>query len=266
MARVPVLHLTRPIRLPLVEEEGLRTRADLSGLLGEVDDFDLAAPGTYARGKRVSFYLSEDVARGLTGELGVGLVATTVDPRKSLANTLSARRGGSPQDYWAAARPLADWQADGEVPDDLEVHVNVGVRAKFLDLRAPLVDDDDLGEWAGMVNAAADEDRLSAKSLMHLAVIASEGDFESDAFTAACALAWRDEPDPPSVMGDLAELGPDKVASAALAEFGTESPEATLRLREVLEETRAWADENGIPHGQGVLARTALVLEQLPSA
>ncbi len=261
-----MFHLTRPIRLPLIEEEGLRTRADLSGLLGPVDDFDLAAPGTFARGKRVSGYLSSSFAADHTDQHGVGLVATTVDPRKALANTVAARESESPSDYWSAARPLAEWEADGDLPEDLEVHVNVGVRAKFLDLRAPLATDDDLGEYAGLVHAAADEDRLSAKSLMHLAVIASEGDFESDVFTAACALAWRDEPDPASVMSDLVELGPDKIASAALAEFGAESPEATLRLREVLDETRDWADENGIPHGQGILARTALVLDTLPAA
>lgn len=265
VSRVPILHLTRPVRLPLIEEEGLRTRADLSGLLGPVGDFDQAAPGTFARGKRVSGFVSSSFAAGRTEEHGVGLVASTVDPRKAVANTVAAREADAPSDYWAAARPLAEWQADGDLPEDLEVHVNVGIRAKFLELRAPLVTDDDLGDYAGLVHAAADEDRLSAKSLMHLAVIASEGDFESDVFLAACALAWRDRQDPASVMADLVELGPDKIASAALAEFGAESPEATLRLREVLDETRDWADENGIPHGQGILARTALVLDMLPA-
>ncbi len=261
-----MFHLTLPIRLPLIEEEGLRTRADLSGLLGPVDDFDKAAPGTFARGKRVSGYLSSSFAADHTDEHGVGLAETSVDPRKAVANTVTARESQSPADYWSGARPLAAWQADGSLPDDLEVHVNVGVRAKFLELRAPLVTDEDLGHYAGLVHAAADEDRLSAKSLMHLAVIACDGDFDSDAFTAACALAWRDQPDPASVMTELLELGPDKIASAALAEFGGESPEATLRLREVLDETRDWADENGIPHGQGILARTALVLDTLPAA
>lgn len=265
MSRVPVFHLTPPVRLPLIEEEGLRTRTDLSGLLGPVDEFDQAAPGTFARGKRVSAYTSREYAVQHTGEYGVGLVTTTVDPRKAVANTASERASKDPADYWAGTRPLADWMAEGDLPEDLEVHVNVGVRAKFVQLLAPLVDDDDLGDYAGLVEQAAETDRLSAKALMHLAVIACEGDFESDAFTAACALAWRDDQDPPSVMSDMVELGPDKIASAALAEFGGDSPEATLRLREVLDETREWADENGLPHGQGILARTALVLETLPA-
>lgn len=266
MARVPVFHLTQPIRLPVIEEEGLRTRADLSGLLGPVDEFDQAAPGTFARGKRVSAYVSRAHAEDRVEEHGCGLVTTSVDPAKALANTASARTSEDPEAYWEAARPLADWQAEGDLPEDLEVHVNVGVRAKFVELLAPVVSDDDLGDYAGLVRAVADEDRLSAKALMHLALIASEGDFESEAFTAACALAWRDQSDPPSVMSELVELGPDKIASAALAEFGGDSPDAVVRLREVLDETREWADENGLPHGQGILARTALVLDELPTA
>ncbi len=263
--RVPVFHLTRPVRLPLIEEQGLRTRADLSGLLGPVDEFDQAAPGTFARGKRVSGYLDRDHAAGHTGDHGVGLVTTTVDPAKALANTVTARADQDPDAYWAGTRPLATWLAEDDVPADLEVHVNVGVRAKFLQLLAPLVVDDDLGDYAGIVHAAADEDRLSAKALMHLAVIASEGDFDTDVFRAACALAWRDQEDEPGVMAELVDFGPDKIASAALAEFGGDSPEATLRLREVLDETREWADDNGLPHGQGILARTALVLDTLPA-
>src|SRR5690606_14062257 len=121
------------------------------------------------------------------------------------------------------------WQADGDLPDDLEVHVNVPVRAKYVQLHAPLFRDEDLGEFAPLVDAVADEDRLEAKALMHLAIIASEGDFDSDAFRAACALAWRDEPDPDSLTRELVELDPDKIASAALAEFGSTAPDATSR-------------------------------------
>jgi hypothetical protein len=35
-------------------------------------------------------------------------------------------------------------------------------------------------------------------------------------------------------------------------------------LREALEETREWADQNGVDHGRGLFARTALVLDELP--
>jgi hypothetical protein len=219
----------------------------------------------FANGKRVSAYLDLDHARTHVAEHGAGLVAYTVDPRKTLA-VPSSLRDGDPDAYWAAAKPLSTWQDGGDLPDDLEVHVNVGVRAKFVALKAPLFDDDDLGDYAPIVKAVADEDRLSAKALMHLAVIASAGDFESEAFNAACALAWRDVPDPDGIVKELVDLDADKIASAAIAEFGGESTDAAAQLREALESTRTWADDNGLPHGRGILARTAFVLEQLPTA
>lgn len=265
MPRVTVHHLTAPLRLPLIEEEGLRTRADLSGLLGPIDAFDEAAPGTFAHGKRVSAYLSLEHASAQVDEHGAGLVAYTVDPAKTLAAPTSAR-AGDPAAYWEAARPLSAWQSDGDVPDDLEVHVNVGVRAKYLELRAPLFRPEDLGDYASLVDAVADTDRLSAKALMHLAVIASEGDFETPVFNAACALAWRDTPDPDDITRELVETDPDKICSAALAEFGTEAPDATTTLRATLEDTRAWADENGMTASKGILTRTALILNDLPTA
>ena len=261
-----VHHLTAPVHLPMIEEEGLRTRADLSSLLGPIGQFDEAAPGTFAHGKRVSGYLSLDHARTHVDEHGAGLVSYSVDPAKALAAPASARAGGEAEAYWAGARPLADWQADGEVPEDLEVHVNVGVRAKFLQLHAPLFRDEDLGAYAPLVDAVADEDRLSAKALMHLAIIACEGDFDTPEFRAACAFAWRDEPDPDRLTRELVELDPDKIASAALAEFGSVAHDATTRLREVLEDTRTWADENGMSPAKGVLTRTALILNTVPTA
>ncbi|WP_211262360.1 hypothetical protein [Nitriliruptor alkaliphilus] len=257
-----VFHLTPVRNLPLIEEDGLRTRADLSGRLGPVDDFDQAAPGTYANGKRVTGWLSRDHAGSVSGELGPGLVSYSVDPRKTLAAPASLR-DGDPAAYWEAAKPLADWQAEGEPPTDLEVHTNVPVRAKYLQLHAPLVDEEDLGDYAPLVAAVADEDRLSAKALMHLAVIASEADFESTDFVAACALAWRDEQDSPNLVRELIETDPDKVASAALAEHGATAPEVTGKLRQILDETREWADSQGLEHGRGLFARTAAVLDVL---
>lgn len=265
MPRVTVHHLTEPIRLPMIEEEGLRTRADLSGLFGPPGAFDLAAPGTFAHGKRVSGYLSLEHAKAHREEHGAGLVSYSVDPSKTLA-ARSADRDGDPEAYWASARPLSEWQRDADVPEDLEVHVNVLVRAKYLTLHAPLFTDSDLGDYAPLVAAVADEDRLSAKALMHLSIIACGGEFDSDEFRAACALAWRDTPDPEGLTRDLVEMDPDKIASAALAEFGSEAQDATARLREALEETRVWSEENGLPAGRGILTRTALVLDQLPSA
>lgn len=263
MARVTVHHLTLPKRLPLIEEDGLRTRADLSGLYGPPGPLDQAAPGTYAHGKRVSGWVSLDHARTRIAELGGGHVTYSVDPARTVANRASLR-DGDPVAYWESARPLAAWQAEGDLPEDLEVHQNVPVRAKRLELRAPLVTDAELGEYAEVVAAIADEDRLSAKALMHLAIIASHGDFDSTDFTAACALAWRDEPDPDRLIRELVEMDPDKVVSAVLAEHTATAPELMSRLREVLVETRLWADEQGMEHGQGLFARTSAVLDELP--
>lgn len=263
MPRITVYHLTPPRRLALIEEEGLRTRADLSGRLGEPGEFDRAAPGTYAHGKRVSAYLDLDTAREHVGEHGGGLISFSVDPAKVLAVPSSAR-DGDPAGYWSRARPLAEWLSEDDAPEDLEVHQNVPVRAKYLRLHAPLLDAQDLGLYAPLVDEVADEDRLSAKALMHLAVIASAGDFESPAFMAACALAWRDEEDPEDLVRELMETDPDKVASAALAMYGAGAQDAVGQLRDALEETRSWADENGLEHGRALFARTALALEELP--
>ena len=263
MSRVPVYHLTRPKRLPLIEEEGLRTRADLSSLYGPVGELDQAAPGTYAHGKRVSGWARLEHADTLVDEFGGGLVTYTVDPKRTLANRASLRRD-DPAAYWESAVALTDWLADGELPDDLEVHQNVPVRAKRLELKAPRVTDEQLGDYAPIVHAVADEDRLSAKALMHLAVIACDTDFDGPAFTAACALAWRDQPDPDQLIRELIDTDPDKVASAALAEHGGTAPAAADRLREVLEDTRQWAEQNGMDHGQALFARTAAVLDELP--
>jgi hypothetical protein len=262
VARVTVFHLTPVRNLPLIEEDGLRTRADLSGVLGPVTALDQAAPGTYANGKRVTGWLSREQAEATTDEHGPGLVSFSVDPRKTLAAPASLR-DGDPAGYWEAAKPLAEWQSAGDPPEDLEVHTNVPVRAKYLQLHAPLVGEDELGGYAPLVAAVADEDRLSAKALMHLAVIASDGDFDSVDFVAACALAWRDEPDPSNLVRELIETDPDKVASAALAEHGATAPEVTGKLRHVLDETREWADTQGIDHGRGLFARTAAVLDAL---
>lgn len=259
--RVTVHHLTLPRRLPLIEEQGLRTRGELASALGGVTPIDEAARGKFAHGKRVSAWLDLDHARTTVDDHGAGHVEYDVDPRRAVAAPASVREQVSPEDYWAATRPLASWLAEDEVPDDLEVHVDRGIRAKYVRLRAPLFAEDDLGPWAALVDEVADEDRLSAKALMHLLIIESDADFDSPAFRAACALAWRDEQDDPDVVGELLELDPDKVASGALAMYGA-GGEATARLREVLDETREWAEGNGVEHGQGLLMRTAVVLDQ----
>lgn len=261
--RVLVHHLTRPHRLPLIEEEGLRTRGELSGALGEPGELDAAARGKFAHGRRVSAWLDEDHALAQVDEFGPGHVTWEVDPRRAVAAPASLRDEVDPEAYWEATRPLKDWLAEDDVPADLEVHVDRAVRAKYLQLRAPKFGPDRLGEWQELVDAVADEDRLSAKALMHLAIVECDGDFTATPFEAACALAWRDEPDEDGLISELLEADPDKVASAALAMYAGSAPDIIARLREVLEETRVWADENGVEHGQGLLMRTAVVLDQL---
>lgn len=261
--RVTVHHLTATRRLPLIEEQGLRTRGELSRHLGEPGALDAAARGRFAHGRRVSGWLSGETARERTADHGKGLVTWEVDPRKAVAAPASLRDEVAPEEYWQQTRPLAAWLDEGDAPGDLEVHVDRAVRAKFLRIHAPLLDADDLGPFAPLVAEVADEDRLSAKALMHLAIIASGGDFDSEAFAAACAFAWRDEPDPDGLVDELIETDPDKVAAAALAMYGSDAPDAVEQLRTTLEETRTWAEQNGAEHGQGLLARTALVLEAL---
>lgn len=263
MPRVTLYHLTRPRRLPLIEEKGLRTRADLSGLLGPPGAFDVAAPGRYAHGKRVSGWWSLEHARTQPGELGAGLVSYTVDPAKTLAAPAGERETDDAEAYWALARPLRDWLADGDPSADLEVHQNLPVRAKHVRLHAPLLTDEELGPYAPLVAKIADGDRLSAKALMHLAIIAADGDFDSQAFAAACALAWRDEPDGDGLIRELRQIGPDNVASAVLAELNATAPEAVAVLRESLEATREWAEEHGLDDKDALFARTAELLALL---
>lgn len=261
MARVTVYHVTPTWRLPLIEEEGLRTRTDLSDRYGPPPPEDVAAPGVYAHGRRVSAYLHLDHARQQAPVHGRGLVSFTVDPRKAIGVPGSAREEDAGR-YWAAARPLQEWLEEGP-PLDLEVHQPVPVRTKHVSIHRPLLDADALGPYAPLVAAVADEDRLSAKALMHLAIIASEGDVDSAAFQAAAALAYRDEPDPPSLLRELVEFDPDKVASAALAGYGGTSPDAAQTLRHALDSTRGWADQEGLDHGQALQVRSARVLEEL---
>lgn len=261
--RVLVHHLTLPRRLPLIEEDGLRTRGELASQLDGLLDIDEAARGKFAHGRRVSAWVDQDHALATADEYGHGHVTWEVDPRRAVAAPASQRAELDPAAYWEATRPLADWLAEDDVPDDLEIHVDRGVRAKFVQLRAPKFPDGHLGDWQGLVDEVADEDRLSAKALMHLAIIHCEGDFDATSFDAACALAWRDEADRDDLIDELLESDPDKVASAALAMYAGSAPDVVARLREVLDETRQWADAQGTEHGQGLLMRTAVVLDQL---
>lgn len=261
--RITVHHLTPLRRLPLIEEEGLRTRREMARLLGEPEGIDAAATGRYSHGKRISGWLDETAIADRTADHGRGHVSWSVDARRAVAAPASLREAGDAAAYWKAARPLKDWLADGAAPEDLEVHVDRPVRAKHLRFHAPLLTTEELGPYADLVGEVADEDRLSAKALMHLAIVASGGDFTSQAFDAACAFAWRDEVDEDGLIDELLATGADTVASAALAMYGSGGSEGVTLLRATLDETRQWSEENGVDNDEGLLARTSLVLEGL---
>ncbi|MEY3020394.1 MAG: hypothetical protein RLZZ272_1378, partial [Actinomycetota bacterium] len=223
MSRVTVHHLTPVRRLPLIELDGLRTRVDLSGRLGPVEAFDLAAPAAFARGKRVSGWWSEEHALAQVATLGRGHVSYSVDPARVLAMRASEREADVER-AWATARPLAAWLAEGEAPADLEVHQPLPVRAKHVRLHAPIVDDGSLGDWAPLVAGVSDQDRVAAKLLMHLALGLAADDLDGPAFLAAAAFAWRDEPDAADLSRRVGLADPEAVLTAVLAEQRTSAP------------------------------------------
>jgi hypothetical protein len=263
--RVTVFHLTRLARLPLIEIEGLRTRADLSDRYGPPGLEDEAAPGRYSNGRRISAYLSEEHARSRSDEHGPGLVSFTVDPKKSIAAPSSAR-GGDPSAYWEAARGLDEWLTGGDAPDDLEVHQNVPVRTKHLRLHAPIVVDEDLAPFGPVVEAIADIDRLAAKAMMHLLIIASGGQSETPAFRAAAALAWRDEPDPDRLGEELVRRGPAGIAAREVEALETIAPDAAKALRDALDDARAWGEAEGFDEDQAVLLRSGITLDEVKAS
>jgi hypothetical protein len=258
--RVTLYHRTALANLPLIEVDGLRTRIDLSERLGPVGEFDAAAAGRFARGRRVSGWASRGHADTLRDELGAGLVSFTVDPRKAVANR-AVDRAKDPVAAWASARPLTAWLADagGDVaalPVDLEVHQEQPVRSKLVRFHAPDLSDDDLGIHAGVIAAVADEDRVAAKLLMHLALAAADGDRESSAFRAACALAWRDEPDGHDLSQRIGRADAEAVLEAVLADLEDAAPDGAASLLGVLDGLRAEADANGEDLGRLMMDRS----------
>jgi hypothetical protein len=260
VARITLHHLTRYANLPLIEADGIKTRAELTDRHGPLTTFDTAATGVYAFGKRVSAYPSKDGALAYTATYGGGYVTFDVDPTKTLAQQATVTDA---EKYWQTARPLSAWLSDGPLPDDLDVHTPVAVRAKRCEIKAPLVTDEELGVYAPLVHAVADTDRLAAKALMHLAVIATGDNPDTPVFAAACALAWRDTQDSDAVLRELAEYGAARLASAALAEHGVKAPDAARQLRDVLDEVRAWGSENGMEEDEAIRERTIDVLAGL---
>jgi len=245
MERVTLHHRTTAARLPLIETEGLRTRIDLSDRLGELGPFDSAATGRFARGRRVSGWVSRAHAATLRDQLGPGIVTFTVDPRRALACRASEREA-DPVGVWGRMRPLAEWltEAGGDVaalPADLEVHQELPVRAKLVRILAPDVTPGELGVLAPLVAAVADTDRVAAKLLMHLALIVAGGDADDPAYLAACALAWRDGEDDRDLPRRLARVDAETVLEAVLVEHEETEPAAVVALRDTLDALRSEA-------------------------
>jgi hypothetical protein len=258
--RVTLYHRTALENLPLIEVDGLRTRVDLSKRLGPLGTFDLAATGRYSRGRRVSGWVSAAATGAMPAELGAGLVSFTVDPRKAVANRASERRA-DPEATWSAIRPLAAWleEASGDLaalPEDLEAHVELPVRAKLVRIHAPDLTAEDLGGYAGVVTHIADTDRVASKLLMHLALAVADGDAQTSAYRAACALAWRDEADARDIAQRVARADAEAVLEAVLADLEDVAPEGAAALLGLLDTLRAEADTSGADLGQLMMDRS----------
>jgi len=246
VARVTLYHRTAAANLPLIEVDGLRTRIDLSGRLGALGPFDEAATGRFARGRRVSGWVSRDHAAARAAELGPGVVSFSVDPRRALADR-AADREVDPVAVWTSMRPLSDWlnDVDGEVaalPEDLEVHVEQPVRAKLVRMHAPDLDPAELGIHAPLVAAVADSDRVAAKLLMHLALAVADGAASDPAYLAACALAWRETEDPQDLSRRVGRADAEAVLEAVLLEQEPAAQESVAVLRDMLDGLRITAE------------------------
>lgn len=265
--RIALLHRTAVANLPLIEEAGLRTRIDLSARLGALGPFDEAATGRFARGRRVSGWVSRTAADAQRGPVGPGLVSFSVDPRRVVAN-LAADREADPVGVWARMRPLAELLAEvgGDVaalPEDLEVHQELPVRAKLVRILAPDADPDAYGPFAALVAAVADDDRVAAKLVMHLALAVADGDAAHPAYLSACALAWRDAEDAPDLGRRVARADAETVLEAVLAEHEDDAPEGVELLRGVLDGLRGAADAAGEDLGVHMMDRSLASLARI---
>lgn len=269
MTRITVHHRTRAANLPLIEIDGLRTRVDLSDRLGPLGPFDTAAPGRYARGRRVSAWVSSRSADASRDDLGPGRVTFTVDPHRVLAGR-AADRVADPETAWARMRLLTEWLADVDgaldaLPDDLEVHQDQPVRAKLVRIVAPDVGASELGAYAPLVLAVADRDRVAAKLLMHLALIAADGDAADPGFLAACTLAWRDQEDDRDLGRRVGRADAEAVLEAVLTEHEDVAPDGVAQLRAVLDDARGSTDGRADDLGMLLMERSEASLARIVS-
>ena len=269
MSRATLFHRTAAANLPLIELDGLRTRVDLSERLGPVGPFDAAATGRFAHGRRVSGWVSRDHAAARADVPGPGVVSFSVDPRRALAGR-AADRAADPVAAWERMRPLSDWLAEvggevGALPEDLEVHQELPVRAKLVRMHAPDLGDADLGVHAPLVRAVADADRVAAKLLMHLALVVADGDAGDPAYLAACAFAWREEEDDRDLPRRLGRADAETVLETVLVEHEEDAPGGVEVLRDALDELRAGADASSGDLGTHIMERSEASLDVILS-
>jgi len=242
VTRITLYHRTPARNLPLIELDGLRTRIDLSDRLGPVGPFDEAATGRFARGRRVSGWVSREHASVRGAELGPGVVSFSVDPRRALA-AMASDRESDPVGVWGRMRTLAEWieevGAVEALPDDLEVHQELPVRAKLVRMHVLDLAADELGPYAPLVSAVADRDRVAAKLLMHLALIVADGDAGDPAYLSACALAWREDEDERDLSRRVGRSDAEAVLEAVLVEHEDTAPESVALLRGAMDAARA---------------------------
>lgn len=268
VTRITLYHRTRARDLPLIEVDGLRTRIDLSERLGALGPFDEAATGRFARGRRVSGWVSREHAATRAAELGRGVVSFSVDPRRVLAVRASDRED-DPVAVWGRMRPLAEWVAEAGgvdgLPDDLEVHQELPVRAKLVRIHAPDLGAEELGLHAPLVAAVADSDRIAAKLLMHLALIVADGAAEDPAYLAACALAWREEEDDRDLSRRVGRADAEAVLESALVEQEDHAPESVALLRGALDDARSAARSTDGDLGALIMERSETSLGRIVS-
>ena len=269
MSRVTLFHRTAAANLPLIELDGLRTRIDLSDRLGPVGPFDAAATGRFAHGRRVSGWVSREHAAARADVPGPGVVSFSVDPRRALA-ARAADREADPTGVWERMRPLSEWldEAGGDaaaLPDDLEVHQELPVRAKLVRIHAPDLGDTELGVHAPLVRAIADTDRVAAKLLMHLALAAADGDAADPAYLAACAFAWREDEDERDLSRRVGRVDAETVIETVLVEHEDDAADAVEVLRDVLDALRASADSTSGDLGTLLMERSEASLDAIVS-
>ena len=268
--RVTLFHRTSAANLPLIEVDGLRTRIDLSDRLGPLEPFDEAATGRFARGRRVSGWVSRQHAASTADRSGPGVVSFTVDPRRAVA-CRAADREADPSGVWGRMRPLAEWlsEFDGDVaalPVDLEVHQELPVRAKLVRIHAPDLRPEALGIHAPLVAGVADDDRIAAKLLMHLELIVADGDATHPAYLAACALAWRDDEDDRDLGRRVARADAEAVLESVLLEREDEAAEVVALLSGTLDALRAEAVAADGDLGALIMDRSEASLTRIISA